>query len=106
MHNPVIKKKENYLFMYRVACRRVLSSAPLQLIGSSFLVAFGNTTYKLNLKNQNYEYNITDHLVDRRPQFDKHYYLSYLRVTSQETLDFSKEAQPIIAVWGSDKLFL
>jgi hypothetical protein len=33
-----------------VACRRVLTSAPLQLIGSRPLVAIGNETYKLNLK--------------------------------------------------------
>jgi hypothetical protein len=36
--------------MYTVACRRVLSSAPLLVIGSKPLVAFGNKTYKLNLK--------------------------------------------------------
>jgi hypothetical protein len=36
---------------YTVARRRVLSSVPLQLIGSRPLVAFGNKTYKLNLKN-------------------------------------------------------
>jgi hypothetical protein len=32
-----------------VACRRVLSSALLQLVGSSPVVAFGNETYKLRL---------------------------------------------------------
>jgi hypothetical protein len=36
---------------YVVACRRELRSAPLQLIGSRPLVAFGERTYKLNLKN-------------------------------------------------------
>jgi hypothetical protein len=36
--------------MYTVPCRRVFSSAPLQLTGSRPLVAFGNETYELNLK--------------------------------------------------------
>jgi hypothetical protein len=37
--------------MFTVACRRVLSSATLQLIGTKTLVASGSKTYKLNLKN-------------------------------------------------------
>jgi hypothetical protein len=36
---------------YTMAWRRVLSSAPLWLIGSRPLVAFVNETYELNLKN-------------------------------------------------------
>jgi hypothetical protein len=44
----------------------VLSSTPLQLIGSRPLVAFGNETYKLNLKNWKYKYdNYTINLVGR-----------------------------------------
>jgi hypothetical protein len=35
--------------MYTAACRRVLTSTPLELIGSRRLVAFGNKIYKLNL---------------------------------------------------------
>jgi hypothetical protein len=34
-----------------MACRRVLSSAHLKLTSSKPLVAFGNETYKLDLKN-------------------------------------------------------
>jgi hypothetical protein len=33
-----------------MACKRVLSSATLYLTGSRPLVAFGNTTYKLELQ--------------------------------------------------------
>jgi hypothetical protein len=36
---------------YTVECRRVLSSAPLWLIGSRPLLALGNEAYELNLIN-------------------------------------------------------
>jgi hypothetical protein len=49
-----------------MAYRRVLNSSPLQLMGPSPLVAFGNETYKLNLKNYNYKYDkYTRNLVGR-----------------------------------------
>jgi hypothetical protein len=40
----------NRVRTYTVACGRVLSSAPLQLMVSRPLVAFGNETYKLELQ--------------------------------------------------------
>jgi hypothetical protein len=42
----------NCVKTYTMACRRVLSSVPLQLIGSRHLVAFGDETYKLELQIQ------------------------------------------------------
>jgi hypothetical protein len=52
--------------MYTVVCRRVLTNTLLYLIGSKPLVAFGNETYKPNLKNYNYKYNnYTRNLVGR-----------------------------------------
>jgi hypothetical protein len=56
----------NCVKMYTMACRRELSSDPLQLTGSRPLVAVGNETYKLNLKNHNYKHNnYTMNLVGR-----------------------------------------
>jgi hypothetical protein len=46
---PVLARA-NCIKTYTVACRRVLSSAPLYFISSKPLVALGNKTYKLNLK--------------------------------------------------------
>jgi hypothetical protein len=45
-----------------MACRRMVSSSPLQLIGSKPLVADRNETYKINLKNWHYKYITTNEL--------------------------------------------
>jgi hypothetical protein len=49
----------NCVKTWTVACRRVLSNAPLQIIGSRVIVTFENETYELNFTNYDYKYNYT-----------------------------------------------
>jgi hypothetical protein len=48
----------NVVKLYTKACRRVLTSTLLFLIGSESSCDIGNETYKLNVKNYIYNYNI------------------------------------------------
>jgi hypothetical protein len=57
----------NCVKTYAVACRRVLSSVPMELIVSSLVLAFWNKIYELNFKKiSDYKYdNYTKNLVGR-----------------------------------------
>jgi hypothetical protein len=48
----------NVVKLYTKACRRVLTSTLLYLIGSGSSCDLGSVIYKLNLKNYIYNYNI------------------------------------------------
>jgi hypothetical protein len=74
----------------------VLSSAPLQLIGSRPVVTFGNESYKLNLKSQNYKHNnYTRNLVGR----------SFGRCLHNRLLSGSAEASTVLRAVVADFFF-
>jgi hypothetical protein len=49
-----------------MACRRVLTSTLLYLIGAEFSCDLGSETYKLNLRDYIYNYNISEKTLPKR----------------------------------------